>query len=193
MVNSGNNLPSSEDAYRLASRIMDYHGNSQFFLFPLGWGGARIADLIEQVNGEYGIGLNFKRYDLPVNDFSSGEYRAVSGLGCKGDMVRRNLEHGQTQINSIYGRSFRRVEPVDFVIKRSAVILDDWVGYTGQAMKGGIIWAIDNRGELNLDQVIPAAMEGFAELKLPTAYTEHASLVSPLVLPYEELPLIAMR
>lgn len=182
---STNRLPTTDDGYRMSVRFKDTFGNREFFLFPLDWGAARVADLVDAVRRE--VGINYIRYDLPVSPYSNGLYRRVTKPG---SYVRNDLESGKTLTNTQSGPVYTEIRPVDFDISRDAVILEDWLGFTGQGLQGGSIWGIRNREILNLRSVYPAALEAFRGFELPEGYTRWAHLVGELLLPYDTYPLI---
>lgn len=183
---STNRLPTREDGYRMSVRFKDRFGNQEFLLFPLDWGAARVADLIDETKVEAGI--RYIRYDLPISSYSNNSSRPVTKSGTK---VHHDLENGRTLINSTNGPVYVPIQPVDFNISREAVFLEDWLGFTGQALRGGIIWGVYNRNTLNLRKIYPAALEAFRNLELPQRYGRRNYPLGELILPYDQYPLVS--
>lgn len=180
-----NRLPTEEDGYRMGARYKYEFGDHQFFLFPLDWGAARVADLIEMAVDE--LGIKPIRYDLPVSPYSTrGVYRRVTKPGSR---VRRDMENGTVLLNTTSGPIYQQIDPVDFSIPRYAVVVDDWIGVTGQAVAGGAIWGIQNKKTLNLLGIYESALEAFREVYLPEKFTK-SGLVRGLLLPNPKYPII---
>lgn len=177
-----NRLPTKDDGFRIGVRFKDEFGDQEFFLFPLDWGAARVADLIDKVRDD--THLRYIRYDLPVSPYSTGEYRRVTKPGTQ---VRSDIESGRTLLNTPDGPLYTQIPPVDFSDPRYAVFLEDWLGFTGQALKGGAIWGLRNQKVLNLGGVYTAALEAFRDISLPTRF-ERSGLVRGLLLPYDKYP-----
>lgn len=178
-----NRLPTRDDGLRLGVRFKDTFGDQEFFLFPLDWGAARVADLIDKVRGN--TDLNYIRYDLPVSAYSTGQYRRVTKPGIQ---VRTDMEHGRILLNTPDGPLYTQISPVDFSYPRDAVVLEDWLGFTGQGLMGGAIWGIRNEKVLNLSGVYPAALEAFRDISLPARF-DKSGFVRELLLPYDSYPL----
>lgn len=184
---ANNELPSRGDANSIGVRFRELFGENEFFLFPLDWGSARVADLIDEEKNN--LGLRYTRYDLPINFSTNGTYRKVTKSGVT---VRRDLEGGRTFYNTTNGSLYVDIPPIDFTDERCAVMMDDWLGFTGHGLYGGVIWAILNRGQdrLNLKKIYPAVMKAHTDFNLPPAYDRQKNLVGGLILPYEPYPLV---
>ena len=180
-----NKLPTKEDGYRIAERFKDTFGSEEFLLFPLDWGAARVADLVDSAKEDTGI--HYIRYDLPVSSYSRGWYRPIPKPGMH---VRRDLESGKTLWNSPEEPVYSAITSVDFSVQRDGVFFEDWLGFTGKALSGGVRWGAVNSGEdvLNLRKIYPAAIEAHRDLEIEIGKRRFWPL-GELLLPHDPYPL----
>lgn len=180
----GNRLITEHDAGDLLLRLQDTMRGEEFFLFPLDWGGPRATDIIDEENERAGV--KYVRFDVPVSWDSEGAYRTIQ---MKGRTVKQHLKKGEALTNTRGGLVYKSIQPIDFKIARPAVVLDDWLGYTGQGLLGALVWGIDNREILNLKMIYPAAFNNPEKrtLELPEKYSEFQTIVGELQSPYHNL------
>ncbi|MBI2084188.1 MAG: hypothetical protein HYT70_01045 [Candidatus Aenigmarchaeota archaeon] len=149
--------------YRSLARVHKEVVGDSFFLFPLGWGAASEANILEEELRKEGISV--VRYDFVVNDVGSSDgYRHVEN---RLEEVAYDLNHGVARIIKPTGYDVIEIPPVSFDLQRPMVPLEDYVRRTGLGLVGGIEFCYRLKPLVNGGMIHPSTINRDIEMRMP--------------------------